>query len=80
MKKLPLLLFEALFCWKVLANNIELNPSHRGRRVVAKGDTLLDVSAKFLQTPGRWPDIWQTCEQIANPPLIYIKISKKAPL
>lgn len=42
------------------------------RHVVVRGDTLWDISAKFLQTPWRWPEIWQlNREQIRNPHLIY---------
>ncbi|MEW5007681.1 peptidoglycan-binding LysM-like protein [Cycloclasticus sp. 46_83_sub15_T18] len=64
-------LLGALLCWSAWADNIELNPSHPERYVVVKGDTLWDISARFLQTPWRWPDIWQANEQIANPHLIY---------
>ena len=71
MKKLLVLLFCVLLSWSVLAEDIKLNPSHPDRYVVVKGDTLWDISARFLQTPWRWPDIWQANEQIANPHLIY---------
>jgi hypothetical protein len=71
MKKLIVLLFGVLFCWNVLADDIKLNPSHPDRYVVVKGDTLWDISARFLQTPWRWPDIWQANDQIENPHLIY---------
>lgn len=71
MKKLLGLLVGALFCCSVLANNVELNPSHPDRHVVVKGDTLWDISARFLNTPWRWPDVWHANEQIANPHLIY---------
>ncbi|HIF18370.1 MAG TPA: LysM domain-containing protein [Cycloclasticus sp.] len=71
MKKLSVLLLGVLLCWNVLADNIELNPSHPDRYVVVKGDTLWDISARFLKTPWRWPDIWQANDQIANPHLIY---------
>jgi len=71
MKKLSALLLGMFLCWNVLADNIALNPSHPDRYVVVKGDTLWDISATFLQTPWRWPDIWQANEQIENPHLIY---------
>ncbi len=71
MKKLLALLLGVLFCWNVLADDIELNLLHPDRYVVATGDTLWDISARFLKTPWRWPDIWQANEQIANPHLIY---------
>ncbi|MEO1889419.1 MAG: hypothetical protein ABGX33_05845 [Cycloclasticus sp.] len=43
MKKLSVLLLGVLLCWNVLADNIELNPSHPDRYVVVKGDTLWDI-------------------------------------
>ncbi|MEW5065759.1 MAG: LysM domain-containing protein [Cycloclasticus sp.] len=71
MKKLIVLLLGMVFSWSVLAADIKLNPSHPDRYVVVKGDTLWDISARFLQTPWRWPDIWQANDQIGNPHLIY---------
>ena len=38
---------------------------------VVKGDTLWEISAKFLEDPWRWKEIWQDNSQIANPDLIY---------
>lgn len=51
---------------------IELAPDAPDKHVVVRGDTLWDISAKFLQSPWRWPEVWQlNREQIANPHLIY---------
>lgn len=41
------------------------------RYVVKKGDTLWDISAKFLSKPWHWPEIWQLNPQVRNPHLIY---------
>lgn len=41
------------------------------RYVVKKGDTLWDISGKYLSAPHRWREIWATNRQIKNPNLIY---------
>lgn len=48
-----------------------LNNSHPDNYVVVKGDTLWDISARFLRDPWRWPDVWQANPQVKNPHLIY---------
>lgn len=49
----------------------ELAGDHPDTYVVKKGDTLWDISARFLKKPWLWPEIWQANPQIANPHLIY---------
>ena len=54
-----------------MAQTVTLNPNHPDRYVVVKGDTLWDISARFLRDPWLWPEVWQVNPQIANPHLIY---------
>ncbi len=65
------LLAGALFHGALWADTLELNPDRPSEYTVVKGDTLWDISAKFLRDPWRWPEIWNLNEQIANPHLIY---------
>ena len=53
------------------ADELKLNPEHPGEYMVVKGDTLWDISARFLKQPWRWQEIWGVNPQIKNPHLIY---------
>ena len=53
------------------ADIVTLNNSPPQRYTVTNGDTLWDISARFLRDPWRWPDIWQANPDIKNPHLIY---------
>lgn len=54
-----------------IAHAIDLKPGHPVEYVVKDGDTLWDLSQKFLDDAWLWPEIWQINEQIENPHLIY---------
>ncbi|MGF2687388.1 LysM peptidoglycan-binding domain-containing protein [Marinobacter sp. DUT-3] len=49
----------------------ELRSDHPERYTVVKGDTLWDISARFLEDPWQWPEIWHVNPQVENPHLIY---------
>jgi hypothetical protein len=53
------------------AADVELNPEHPHQYTVVRGDTLWDISGKFLKYPWLWPAIWQENTQIENPHLMY---------
>jgi len=65
-----LFLLGALTAQSVFASP-ELNPNHPDRYTVVKGDTLWDISERFLKSPWLWPEVWHANPQIANPHLIY---------
>jgi hypothetical protein len=71
MKKLLLGLLGCLMLGSAMADEVTLRPDHPERYVVVKGDTLWDISARFLETPWRWPEVWSFNPQIKNPHLIY---------
>ncbi|MGV8920305.1 MAG: LysM peptidoglycan-binding domain-containing protein [Pseudomonas sp.] len=62
-----LLLASAGFCQA----QVQLKEGHPENYTVVKGDTLWDISGKFLSEPWKWKEIWRANPQIANPDLIY---------
>jgi len=53
------------------ADEVQLKPDHPERYTVVKGDTLWDISNRFLKSPWMWPKIWKINQDIKNPHLIY---------
>ncbi|MFC6670596.1 LysM peptidoglycan-binding domain-containing protein [Marinobacterium aestuariivivens] len=56
---------------EVRSDRIQLREDHPTEYVVVKGDTLWDISGRFLSHPWQWPSVWQVNPQIFNPHLIY---------
>lgn len=53
------------------ADSIALRADHPERYTVVRGDTLWDISSRFLRDPWRWAEVWNRNAQIKNPHLIY---------
>jgi len=54
-----------------MAQDVSIRSDHPDEYVVVRGDTLWDISGRFLDKPWQWPSIWHANPQIANPHLIY---------
>ena len=61
----------ALLATAAYADQVVLKDGHPDRYVVVKGDTLWDISERFLNSPWLWPEVWYVNPQIENPHLIY---------
>ncbi len=71
MRKLMLFVAALVFSVGTAFAQPDLKPNHPDRYTVVKGDTLWDISSRFLQSPWLWPEIWHANPQIENPHLIY---------
>ena len=70
-RKLILIALAALLTGIVMAQDVSIRSDHPDEYIVVKGDTLWDISGRFLDRPWQWPAIWHANPQIANPHLIY---------
>ncbi|MFK3799765.1 MULTISPECIES: LysM peptidoglycan-binding domain-containing protein [unclassified Pseudomonas] len=50
---------------------VQLREGHPETYTVVAGDTLWDISGKFLAQPWKWPQIWRANPQVHDPDLIY---------
>jgi hypothetical protein len=58
------------FCF-VLPGLTQETKESEGVYTIKKGDTLWDISSKFLKDPFLWPKLWQRNPYITNPHWIY---------
>ena len=70
-KKLLALSAGLLITFAAYAAGAQLRADHPDTYVVKKGDTLWSISARFLQKPWLWPEIWDVNQQVYNPHRIY---------
>jgi hypothetical protein len=63
--------FVSTSVWAYKTGELSINPSHPNQYTVVQGDTLWDISGKFLNHPTQWPQLWSYNSQIKNPHLIY---------
>lgn len=63
--------FVSTVVWARGSDQLSINPNHPDQYTVVQGDTLWDISARFLNNPTQWPELWRYNSQIKNPHLIY---------
>lgn len=71
LKRMLAVVAGALFAASGFSAEPQLRDDHPQTYTVVRGDTLWDISARFLKSPWLWPEIWQANTQIENPHLIY---------
>ena len=70
-KFLPVfLLLQAVSLMAFSADQVQIRDDSPDRYEVVVGDTLWDISGRFLEDPWLWPEVWELNPQIENPHLI----------
>lgn len=63
---------KSLIFFFIMLSSIALSQHEKATfYIVKKGDTLWDISARFLHNPWLWPKIWEQNKYIENPHLIF---------
>lgn len=65
------LIIPCLFSASLWADTLQVRADHPEQYTVVKGDTLWDISGKFLQHPWQWPQLWHNNPHIKDPHWIY---------
>ncbi len=69
---ISLVIVACSFAICAIADELKLKEGAPDIYTVVRGDTLWDISGKFLESPWRWPEIWNlNKEEIKNPHWIY---------
>ena len=71
-KLLPVfLLIPAMSFVAFAADQVQIRSDAPAQYEVVEGDTLWDISGRFLEDAWLWPEVWELNPQIENPHLIY---------
>ena len=70
-KRRLLFALAAILPFLAQADSLNLKKQYPSQYSVQKGDTLWDISSKFLQNPWLWPQLWDANPELADPHLIY---------
>jgi hypothetical protein len=65
------LLLQCLAFGVLAADQVQIRADAPTSYEVVEGDTLWDISGRFLEDPWLWPEVWELNPQIENPHLIY---------